>query len=174
MLRCDGDLGCLDTAVAGGYLVLAGWNLGHGALGMALPAGILKGRYDATAHHLDGRSPRDGAKFVRWGGAGIGVGAALGLVNAIAPNLDSCSADACLPLFVVGTQLGWAVAGVGTGLLSYGLAYRSRVSDLPRAVSLRIVPSAARGYGGLSLAGVSSPQKELLLRSPGHRPERIP
>lgn len=150
---CDEGIGCIDAAYTGAQLLLAGWTLGHASVAMSVPAGILKGRYDATAHYLDGRSPREPAKFIQWGGAAIGVGAAVGLVSVVAVTLDSCQGNGCLAAFTVGTQMGWTLASVGAGLLSYGLAYRKRRADLPRPVSLRILPNVARGYGGLSLAG---------------------
>jgi len=128
------------------------------ALGLAIPAGVRAGRYDAA---WSSTSPRAAARrsraFVAAGAAALAVGAA-GWVSAWSLRLTvvpRCGRDACFNGFTAGLQTGAAFATTGAGLLAYGLAHRAS-ADEPRpsrATALHLMPSFGARHSGLTLAG---------------------
>jgi len=152
--------GCsdLDRCISG-FVVLTGirWAANGTAMGLAVPAGVFRGRYDAIDSEINGDEPRNIDAFVKGGAAAIGVGAAGWLIIRIGaftflPN--ACSeAAGCAVAYFGGLQTSFALASAGAGMLSYGLSYREQKRKLGRPVQVRVVPQLSDQYSGLSLAG---------------------
>ena len=142
-----------------GLVTLTGlrWLANGTAMGLAIPAGVFRGRYDAIDSEINGDEPRNTDAFVVGGGAAIGVGAAgwvlsrIGLFTFIP---DNCSDERrCIVGYLAALQTSFALASAGSGMLSYGLAHREQKRKLGRAVQVRVVPQLSSQYSGLSLAG---------------------
>ncbi len=126
------------------------------ALGLAIPAGIRAGRYDAVWRSSAAADRRSGV-LVAVGAAALGVGTA-GWVSAWALRLTvvpRCDSNACFNGHTAGLQTSAAVATTGAGLLAYGLAYRASAEKLRsgRTSSLHLLPSFGAHHSGLTLAG---------------------
>ena len=151
-----GDFGnCLSRLEALVYLTGIRWLANGTALGLAIPAGVARARYDATKEAIEGSASRNTDAFVKGGAAALGVGAAgwvllrIGLFS----FLQGCSGKGCAVGYFAGLQTSFALATAGSGLLSYGLAHRKQRQQIGTPVQVRVTPQFSEGYGGLSLTG---------------------
>lgn len=152
--------GCSDLdRCLSGLVVLTGvrWMANGTALGLAIPAGVFRGRYDAIDSEINGVEPRNIDAFVKGGAAAIGVGTAGWVIFRIGaftflPN--TCTEGVgCAVAYLAGLQTSFALASAGAGMLSYGLAHREQKRKIGRAVQVRVMPQLSPQYSGLSLAG---------------------
>lgn len=151
--ECPAPDGCVHTIFA----LSIPRALANGlALGLAIPAGVRAGRYDA-AWRSSPASDRRSRAFVAAGAAALAIGTA-GWVSAWAMRLTvapRCGRDPCFNGVTAGVQTGAAFATTGAGLLAYGLAHRAstREPQPGRARALQLMPSFQAGHSGLTLAG---------------------
>ncbi len=151
-----GNLGsCLDRLETVIYLTGVRWAANGTALGLAIPAGISRARYDATQEAIDGTESRNTDLFVTGGAAALGVGAAGWVILRIGlfSFLQNCGGKGCAVGYFAGLQTSFALASAGSGLLSYGLAHREQKRKLGSPVQVRVVPQLSPRYSGLSLTG---------------------
>ncbi len=152
--------GCeeVDRCV-GGFVTTTGirWMANGAAMGLAIPAGVFRGRYDAIDSELNGTEPRNIDGFIKGGAAAIGIGTAGWVISRIGvftflPN--HCSDERrCAIGYLAGLQTSFALASAGAGMLSYGLAHQEQKRKLGRPVQVRVVPQLTPQHSGLSLAG---------------------
>lgn len=134
------------------------WVANGTALGLAIPAGLYRGRHDAIAEAIDGNPSRNTKAFVAGGAAAVGVGAAGWIIlrGGLFTFLQGCfgeDADSCTIGYLAGLQTSFALASVGAGLLAYGMAHRHQKWKLDNGIEVRVVPQLSPQYSGLSLAG---------------------
>ncbi|MEM6290694.1 MAG: hypothetical protein AAGA54_05490 [Myxococcota bacterium] len=150
---CPGLLGCSEE-----FVVLSGfrWMANGAALGLAIPAAVLRGRYDAIDERNTGRPSRNIDAFIKGGAVALGLGAGLWTIARVSPFTflpGACSeGPRCGTLYVLGIQTGWAAAATGAGLLSYGLAHREQRRKLGIS-HLRVTPQLTADYSGFALGG---------------------
>lgn len=152
---CTGLSDCLGQVET---LVLLGgirWAANGVSLGLAIPAGIRRARYDATQDAIAGTGGRDPDVFVKGGAAALGVGAASWVILRVGlfTFFQNCGGRGCGIGYLAGLQTSFAVASAGSGVLSYGLAYRKQQREFGSAAQVRVVPQVSPQYSGLSLAG---------------------
>lgn len=152
---CDGLGDCfgqLETLI---YLTGVRWAANGSAMGLAIPAAAQRARFDATQEAIEGTPPRDMDPFVKGGAAALGVGAASWVILRIGlfTFFQRCDGIGCGVGYLTGLQASFAVASAGSGVLSYGLAYRKHRQGFGPTTQIRVVPQLSAEYSGLSLAG---------------------
>lgn len=152
---CDGLGDCLGDVETFVYLTGVRWAANGTAMGLAIPAGVYRARYEATKEAIDGTPARDTDLFVKGGAAALGVGAAGWVILRIGlfSFLQNCSGNGCGIGYLAGLQTSFALATAGSGLLSYGLAHKEQKRKFGSAVQVRVMPQLSPQYSGLSLAG---------------------
>ncbi len=153
---CDGLGECFGQLETFFYLTGVRWGANGAAMGLAIPAGARRGKYDATKDAIEGAPARNVDAFVRGGAAAVGVGAAGWVIMRIGlfTFFQRCGGSGgCGIGYLVGLQTSFALASAGSGVLSYGLAYRKHSGWLGRSAEVRVVPQLSPEYSGLSLAG---------------------
>ena len=134
------------------------WIANGTALGLSIPAGIYRGRYDAAAEHLGQRDARDPKRYIRIGAAAPGLGSGLWLVtralgtSAFIEDPLSWPPGAYAGYFM-SMQVGWTAAAAGAGLLSYGLSLDKERGRLGRLSSVHVLPQLGLHDAGLAVAG---------------------
>lgn len=137
--------------------------------GMAIGAGVMRGRYEGTEHAWTGHEPRKANAFI---GAGAGM-LAVGVIGRVltmafatrpytrfAEDGDAELMFKSIRLRLFGIQLSSAMIAAGAGLLAFGVVYRknydsesSRLQDVRVSPVLSTDPASGTSYTGFSLSG---------------------
>jgi hypothetical protein len=150
---CDG---CTTAAVV---TLIGGRWVGNGAaLGLAIPGGIYRGRYHATAGHLGRDEVRDPRRFIVGGATAVGIGSVVWFVTrawgAVSFFDDPLAwGSGAFAGYFTSLQVGWTAATIGAGFLSYGLSLENEQKRLGRLTSLHVLPQLGRNDAGLAVAG---------------------
>ena len=154
-IRDRGWGACIGQVQTMLYLSGVRWVANGTAMGLAVAAGAERARYDATKEAIEGTPARNMDAFVKGGAAALGVGAATWTVLRIGlfTVASRCDGVGCGIGYLAGLQTSFAMASVGSGLLSYGLTYRKQREGFGKAAQIRVVPQLSDQYSGLSLAG---------------------
>lgn len=152
--------GCPGGCTSAGIITLIGtrWVANGAALGLAIPGGVYRGRYNATAAHLGqdrGRNPR---RFVVGGATAVGLGSALWFVTRVWGTVLAIEdplgwRPRRVAAYFMSMQVGWTAAAVGAGLLSYGFSLDKEHKRLGRLTSIHVVPQLGRNDAGLAIGG---------------------
>jgi hypothetical protein len=181
----EGETASPQTGVGAAYTCFAKAGVGNVTLGilqvpmnwatwgMAIGAGIVRGRYEGTEHAWSGEKQRKANAFI---GAGAGmlavgvIGRIMAAALAVTPYkvyAESCStsADACdadklfrgIRMRLFGVQLSSAMIAAGAGLLAFGVVYRKNYeSESIRLKQVRFSPVLSTDpYTGASYTGFS-------------------
>lgn len=137
--------------------------------GMAIGAGIMRGRYEGTEHAWTGHESRKANAFI---GAGAGmlavgvIGRVLTMAFAATPyknfaeDGDADQLFKSIRLRLFGIQMSSAMIAAGAGLLAFGVVYRknynaesSRLKQVRVSPVLSTDPYTGASYTGFSLTG---------------------
>lgn len=152
---CNGLGECFGQLETFIYLTGIRWAANGTAMSLAIPAAAHRARYDATKEAIEGTPARNMDAFIKGGAAALGVGAASWVILRVGlfTFFQRCGGSGCGTGYLVGLQTSFAMASAGSGVLSYGVAYRKHRKGLGSKAEVRVVPQLSAQYSGLSLAG---------------------
>lgn len=182
----DDETASPETGFAAASKCFFGAGVGNAALGviqvpmnwatwgMAIGAGVMRGRYEGTEHAWSGHEPRKANAFIGGGAAVLAVGVIGRIMTAsfaLRPYKEygeGCGTGNCdteklfrsIRLRMFGVQMSSAMIAAGAGLLAFGVVYRKnfdsetrRLQDVRVSPVLSTDPASGTSYTGFSLTG---------------------